>query len=655
MHNCAEPLSAIIIIFARLGEKITALYSLLSTANGVFMEKTALLKRLYGRAGHKGIMFLLYLVFFALHLAASAAAYLPSIDPNEFSSAALANMFIGGDWTAAMSRSDYFYGFLQAILYVPAMLVTKDPFLQYRLMLGINGLVMSFVPVIVYSCSRMLGMEKTWQSVFAAVCCGGWMTYVIHSKFIWNETAAMFLPWLVFYLLLRADRAETKSAKAARTLLLSLTAALSYCAHQRLFALILALSVTVVLVRLLFRRRAVNLPVFFISLVIFLAGATIANYIVQTELWGVSDPTALQNTAESFFAGLPSLLDGQGAERFLTALASQTYYFVTASWGLGALGISIAVTAAAGYFSARHKGREVHATPVTLLTVFTVLVTLFMLFISVCYRFGADNFETAQGTVLFGRYLDGVIPFTVLLVLTYVHIGDFSLVKIYGGIIAAAAVYAAFFFTGRLTVLNAGYATVSPMLGLYPVMFGESTESLVTSTGLTAAISCSLCLMAVFLVILSCAKKLKNVVVSGTVAAIALYSLCFGAFYYLPLSHTESVEKNSAYVQVSESLFNSTDAPPVTVYRGSRGCVMMLQYMNQSIKVYTADKPEDIRKDTYVVIPADVPLPFLQHDGIPLVPLGGKEEYRVYAYGERAEAYAHSQSGGEEEQFAPPR
>ena len=615
--------------------------------------ESALLKRLYGRAGHKGIMLLLYLVFFALHTAASSAAYLPSIDPNEFSAAALANMFMGGDWTAAMSRSDYFYGFLQAILYVPAMLITKDPFLQYRFMLAINALVMSFVPVIVYSCSRMLGMEKRWQSVLAAVCCGGWMTYVIHSKFIWNETAAMFLPWLVFYLLLRADKSEKKGERTSRTLLLSLTAALSYCAHQRLFALILALSVTVVLLRLLFKRKTVNLPVFFVSLVIFLAGAMLANYIVQNELWGAADPAQLQNTAESFFARLPSMLTQQGIGRFFTALASQIYYFVTASWGLGALGISIAVTAAAGYFSARRRSREVRSTPCTVLTVFTVLLTLFMLFISVCYRFGADNFDAAQSTVLFGRYLDGVIPFTVLLVLTCVHTDEFSLTKIYGGIIAAAAVYAAFFFSGRSTVLNADYATISPMLGLYPVMFGESTDSLVTSTGLTAAISCSMCLMAVFLVILSCAKKLKNAVVSGTVAAIALYSLCFGAFYYLPLSHTESVDKNSEYVQVSESLFNSTDAPSVTVYRGSRGCVMMLQYLNQNVRVYSAENLEDIREDTYVVIPLDVPLPFLEQGGVSIMPLGETENYRIFAYGERAGAYAHSQSGGEEQSQPP--
>ena len=249
------------------------------------MERSALQDWLQGRTGKKIVPMVLYLAFFVLHLTLSSAAYLPSIDPNEFTSAALANMFTGADWTAAMSRSDYFYGFLQSLLYVPVVFFIKDPFLQYQVMIALNGLVMSFVPVIVYSCAHMLGLEKLWQSVLAAVCCGGWMTYMIHSNFIWNETAAMFLPWLTLWLLLRADMADRKSTKAVRSVLLGIVAALSYCAHQRLFALILALAVTVLIMRTVFKRRTVSTAVFYVSLGAFLAAAVLVNYLVQLKLW----------------------------------------------------------------------------------------------------------------------------------------------------------------------------------------------------------------------------------------------------------------------------------------------------------------------------------------------------------------------------------
>ena len=613
------------------------------------MEKAALLGKLHSRAGQKAVLLLLYLFFFALHLAVAQSAYLPSIEPNEFTAAALANMFTGGDWTAAMSRSDYFYGFLQALLYVPAMLITKDPFVQYSIMVTINALVMSFVPVIAYSCSRMLGLEKIWQSLLAAICCGGWMTYMIHSSPIWNETAAIFMPWLAFWLLLKSDTAEKKVPKAVYSVLLAMATALSYCAHQRLFALILAIALTVVLLRVIFKRKTVNMPVFFVSLAVFFAGSAFANYLVQNALWGVSDPALLQNTAENFFTRLPSLLENAGIGRFFTSLFSQLFYFIAASWGLGAIGLSYFIAAVSGCISKVRKKEKLTADPRMLLMLFTVLFTLFMLFISVCYRFGAESFDTAQSTVLFGRYLDGVIPFTVLFVLVSLYTEGLTLVKISVGTIAAALAYIGFFFTGRTAVLTADYTTVSPILGLYPVMFGESTEYLVTSTGLTAAISCTMCVMAVLLVIVSCAKRLKNIIIAGTVAAMVLYSFCFGSLYYLPLSYAESVDKNQQYIQAGQLLFNTAGAPSVTVYRGSRGCVMMLQYLNQNITVYTADSPEDIREDTYIIVPADVQPPFDLHGEIPMTPLGSTEAYNVFAYGERAGAYAHSQSGGEEE------
>ena len=612
------------------------------------MEKSALLKRIYSGAGQKVVLLLLYLGFFVLHLALSSAAYLPSIDPNEFTSVALANMFLGNDWTAAMSRSDYFYGFLQSLLYVPVVFLVKDPFLQYHVMIAVNGLVMSFVPVIAFSCSRMLGLEKMWHSVLAAVCCGGWMTYMMHSNFIWNEIAAMFLPWLALWLLLRADKAKKKGLKAVRSVMLALVAAISYCAHERLFALIVALAFTVILLRAIFKRKCVNMPAFFISLAVFAALAVMANGIVQVQLWGVHDPTLLNNTAERFFATLPETLERVGVGRFFVSLASQFFYFISASWGLGALGISFFLSTVSGCIRTVRSKEQLVSTPRTLLMIFTVLLTLFTLFISVCYRFGADNFETAQSTVLFGRYLDAVIPFTVLFVLVFLNTARLTPVKIAVGVITSSVSYLGFFFTGREAVLSADYTTVSPILGLYPVMFGESTAFRITSTGLTAAISCTMCVMAIMLVIVSCAKELKNVIITCTVAVAALYSLCFGSLYYLPLSYDESVSRNEQYVEVSELLYNTPGAPSVTVYRGSRGCVMMLQYLNRNITVYTAETPEDIREDTYIIVPADVQPPFPEHGEIPMIPLGSTEGYGVFAYGARAGAYAHSQTGGEE-------
>lgn len=619
-------------------------------------KKTSLLSRIYGRAGNRGIKFLLYLVFFSLHFVLALSSHLPAVDPNEFTSAAIANMFIGGDWTAAMSRSDYYYGFLQAVLYIPAMLFTKAPFAQYGIMLVINGAVMSLIPVTVFSMCNDLGVQKPWQSIFAAVCTGGWMTCLVHSKFIWNETAAIFLPFLLLYLLLKADKAEKKRGKRFFSFACAFVCGLCYCAHQRLFAAVLAAAVTAVLARVLLKRKSLHLPVFFISLVIFMTAAIFGNYVVQELLWGVNDPRLLNNTAEHFFWELPRMLSDGGVGRFFTALASQLYYYFCASWGLGALSLSIsAVVIARLIRGKKDKSQIIFGGERSVFLIYALLLTIFMLFISVCYRFGAESFETSQSTMLFGRYLDGVIPFAVMTVFVFIYTEELNLVEILGGIIALCVSYLLFFLTGRVKVLESVTATLSPMLGLYPVMFGENSGALVTATGLTAAVSCGMCVMTVFIVIVSCSKRYKNVNISAVITAVTVYSALYGIFGYLPLSGAESVSKNAEYTKLSSYIYNSPDAPSVTVYGGSRSCVMMMQYLNQNIKVYTADTPSNIREDTYIIVPEGVQLRFEGQGRIVFVQLAETENYKIYAYGERAKAYAQSQAGNEEQQETPPQ
>lgn len=618
-----------------------------------YAEKTTLFKRIYGRTGNKGIKLLLYLVFFALHLVISLSSYLPSIDPNEFSAAALANMFTGGDWTQAMSKSEYYYGFLQSILYIPAMSVTKDPFVQYRVMVIINGAVMSFIPVIVFSLCLRLGVKKPWQAVFAALCAGGWMTSLVHSKFIWNETLSVLLPFVMLYLLIKSDGAEKKSSKRVISVMLGFVCGLAYCAHERLIAAVMAVAAASLLSRWILKRQSLNLTFFFVSLALSMTAAVFANHSVQGMLWNTDNPVLLQNTAENLISRLPDMLKDGGVSRLFTALISQSFYFVCASWGLGALGVSLFAAIAVNMIKKGKNGKSaslVFGGERAVFMLFTALITLFMLIVGAFYRFGAESFETSQSTLIFGRYLDGVIPFTVMFVFVFIFTEELNLVEILGGIICSGAVYLLFFFTGRSAALNAVSATISPMLGLYPVMFGENSGTLVTSTGFTAAVSCSMCVMTVLIVITSCAKRMKKLVISAVITLLTVYSGCYGVFGYLPLSRAESVSKNAEYVQLSSYIYNTAEAPSVTAYSCGRGCVTMLQYLNQNIKIYVSDTPQDIKEDTYIIVPSDVQLRFDGQPRVVFVPLARTENYSVYAYGERAKAYAQSQTGGEKEE-----
>ena len=130
----------------------------------------------------------------------------------------------------------------------------------------------------------------------------------------------------------------------------------------------------------------------------------------------------------------------------------------------------------------------------------------------------------------------------------------------------------------------------------------------------------------------------------------SLYSVLFGVLYYLPMANAESVYKNSEYEELSSHIFNSSEAPSVTAYGCSRDCVMMLQYLNQNITVYTVNSTADIKEDTFIIVSSDLSLSFEGQERVVLVQLAETDGYSVYAYGERAKAYAQAQSGGEPEE-----
>lgn len=605
------------------------------------------LRRYYYRVGHGGVKLALFLLFMLVNVCLTALVYLPSIDPNEFTAAAVANLMTGGDWSGAMSRNSYFYGFVQGIIYIPAMLLTRDPFLQYKLMIGTGGIFMSIVPILVYSICIRLGAKKPWQAGFAAICCGGYLTYFAHSKFIWNETLTVFLPWVVLWLIVCIATAPVakKFARLCGSALLGFVCAVSYCAHERMIAMILAVAATVLIARIMLKNRGISLLGFFSSLAVFGTLAVLANYSMQQALWQVSDPAALQNTAENFLANAGALLNAEGLQKIFTALCGQIYYFFSATWGLGALAVSLFIAMLVRFFRDKKAKKEnPFSDGFVMLGIFSALQLIFMLGVSVLYRVSSEQFGQTQNSILFGRYLDSVIPFALLFALMYILLFRLQLPHIFGGVLAQSAGLLLFIFGARSAVLAAESASIGAMLAIYPAMFGESTGSLIGSTGLLAAISCGYCVLALLVVTVSCARKNYSVIICFITSVITIYSCGYVFAYYLPLSARESKQGSAVYVEMSDKyIYNLAEAPSVTAYGMSRGAVSLLQYLNQNLTVYFAASPAEIEPNTFVIVPDGSQIRFSSSEKVSFTQIGRLEGFTIYAYGEKAHAYALSQ------------
>lgn len=603
------------------------------------------LKRIYSRIGHKGIKALIFVLFLAAHIVLSAFSHLPSIDPNEFSVSAMATFFSGGDWSGAMSQNTYYYGFLQAVIYSPVMFFCDNPYLCYKLMLWINAIIISFIPVMAYSISYKIGAKKPWQAGFCATICGAFSTYFAHANFIWNEVLSIFFPWFIVWLVFCClERSEGKKPSVFYSLLLGTITALSCAAHFRLVAVALAVIVTVLASRIVLKRKIVRLVPFFTSLLVFGALVIVGTYAVQNAVWGISDASLISNTPQNFFSTLPQKFSENGVEGFFTVLIGQLFYFFSSTWGFGALAATLTVFLVASYFSRKKKGLyQEYSNSVLIFGCLSSFMVIFTLIISVLYKYGSDL--SRQDSLIFGRYLDSVSPLAIMLVLVVTFIYGTRLRHILFAVgvqLLSTAVFAA---TGLWALTSAVSTRMSPTLAVYPLLIGQDNSSLLDFTSFLSCSSCALCVLAVLVVVSTCKEyKTRSVVTAFLSLGITVYSAISVCVTYIPLTYAESLSKNSVYEAISEHIYNHPEAPDVTAYRTTRNTVQMLQFLNGKIDVTYAGEVGEITDDTIVIVPKGEIVRFPTTDKkITFSKLAVEGDYEIYVYGEKALAYIESQ------------
>ena len=577
----------------------------------------------------------------------------PATDPNELSVIAVSDFFLGRSWAGVMVSVDYYYGFLQGLIYVPAMLLFDTAEMQYSAMIFINSLLISLVPVIAYYLSFRMKTGKIWKCVIASFAAGGYCCYYAHSKFAWSETVSIVLPWIIIWIVFRTADCKSKTARFFMSLLIGTVCGISFAAHTRLIAVVLALTITFILEKIFFGKKMINLIGYFLSLAISTAGVIAVSYWLQRELWCAADPSLLKNTLSEFFVTLPEKFNDNGWERIIETLSSQLYYFVTSTWGLGA----VAFCLFAAVFSAciKHKSKkepQTYELEVSVYAFYSVLTVVFTIVFSTLYRFGSDGYNTYQDTMMFGRFIDGIVPLALVFVLLMLFTHSISVNKILGASAVLLLIYLVFMISAVPTILSCQATRISPVLGLYPLRVGAASRELLNFDSFLLTMSMTFCVMGILLVIISCTKKYRSIIISAIMTTITIYSLVFISAVYLPICRTESVEKNKSVSDISGSVYDQSGAPAVTAYNISRHDALMLQFLNRNISVKVTYDIESVPENSFLVVKKGEDVSALENSRTPFLLIAESSTLKLYAYGERASAYMVSQDIDEEELLA---
>ncbi len=602
------------------------------------------LQEIYEKYGLKCVYPPVYVLFFLFNFLASFGMSYPAMDPNELGVIAVSQFLTGKNWAGIMVSVDYYYGFLQGALYVPVMLIFRNPAAQYTAIAAVNSLLISCVPLLAISISKRLGVTALWKMLVVGFISGGYCCYFAHSKFAWSETVTILIPWLILRAIIGLIDQKNKPKAHLSSILVGILCGLGLAAHVRLVLLPIIVIFIIISDRIIYGKKSVLIPDFSISYIVTTIGVLFVTHILQTKLWCCSDPALLNNTLSNLIASLSKDIENRGL-RFIQTFFGQLYYFITSTWGFGALAFCLFGAVATHCVKNKiKKAPQSYSQGICTLSLFSFLTAILTIIAGTLYRFPTDGFYTYQDNVIFGRFLDSVIPFALIFVMAVLFTSSIKLNKILGAAVICAIVYLVFFTVTAPVILECDATRIAPILGLYPLRIGAAGAELLNFNSLLLTSSAVFCVLAVFVVVISCSKKNRSAILSVITCGLTVYSLVFISGTYLPMCRVESVAKNEAVVDLSESVYNQNGAPALTLFNINRHDALMLQYLNTAVNVRITYDIETIPENCFVVVKSTEDVSALLNSRTPFLLVGENEKLKLYAYGDRAVAYMRSQN-----------
>lgn len=168
---------------------------------------------------------------------------------------ATAAYLAGYDWSDFLASDGYYYKYGQSLWYLLPFCLIPHAVLRYRVMLIINSVLTSFIPVLAWRIAEgKLHIEKRTAFLIAFLT-GIYPPILLYSKYTWAETNLMVLPWVCLLLLLKIYGIEEKH-RIRDSIFLAAAVVYAFMSHQRGMVLILAVTLTLVCMQFTLQRMS---------------------------------------------------------------------------------------------------------------------------------------------------------------------------------------------------------------------------------------------------------------------------------------------------------------------------------------------------------------------------------------------------------------
>ena len=595
------------------------------------------LSELYNTLGERGTMFILYALSLVTNSLISAGVTLPAMYPEELNVAGIAAFYSGRNWSDLLSITGG-EGYIQALFYAPLFLIFKNPYVIYKAMLIINALLISFIPVIAYYLAAKLGVEPVYQKMLIALCCGMYASYISNSKFIWNESITSVLGWVIVLCLMSSWDKKIGGTRIIMSALTGFLCALSYAANPRLAAVVAAVILTIIFVRVFFGEYMVNVPVFAVTLVLSFAVERFVAARVKIPLWGSGHQSLTFVSLSDFFG----------------ELFSQLYAFMTSTLGFGAIAAAVFLVTFLAFVREGFKkcklqvlenGTKVYepikhkySEHIAVFALFQFFVILCMAIITAMFSHGTAKAEAG----IFGHYMDSAAPLAVFTAMVFIFLYDLNWLEL----LLSAGIYAYTCFCFAVmgfSKINTGDYLLGAISEMFPVRVKDAE---ITNMTFVIMSSCVFSVFAILMVFTSCAKHHGKSLISASMLVIAVYSTVYTGAVYIPRVGRENLENIEDYLKIADYLYNDPQSPQIVVYNTDMELAAVAQFLNPDTKVCAMPADSKFPEACLILAENGVTLPI---EGGFYDSVGKTDKFTLYTFGEAArDFYRYSSSGTRE-------
>ena len=349
---------------------------------------------------------------------------------------AAAAYLAGYDWSDFLASDGYYYKYGQSLWYLLPFSLIPHAVLRYRVMLIINSVLTSFIPVLAWRIAEgKLHTEKRTAFLIAFLT-GIYPPILLYSKYTWAETNLMVLPWVCLLLLLKIYGIEEKH-RNRDSIFLAAAVAYAFMSHQRGMVLILAVTLTLVCLQFTLRRmscmRCVShsaIPydekngIFWPAYLLTLGAGLLADSILSgwQKAYVYAGAVMEHNTLRDFLQPelYRKLLSAKGLRVVLDTAVGWLFHSGASTFGCAFLGLLFMIGVVWRWLRGQER-QEYGYLVVSLLGFFcyfgALALGLLFFFQDLYGYFDGSRVERCDH-LLFGRYLESSVPILLFLGLT---------------------------------------------------------------------------------------------------------------------------------------------------------------------------------------------------------------------------------------------